>query len=65
MNHNTSLFAEILKLIPRSEFNRIVRRHGGERNAKGFTYRDLNEWLEDPFTVPLQPPETDQLTMAF
>lgn len=40
MSHNTSLFAEILKLIPRSEFNRIVRRHGGERNAKGFTCND-------------------------
>ncbi len=40
MSHNTSLFAEILKLIPANVFKRIVKLHGGDRYAKGFTCHD-------------------------
>ena len=40
VSNNTSLFAQILKLIPRDQFNLIVRRHGGEKHAKGFTCYD-------------------------
>ncbi len=32
-----SLFSQLLKQIPRSEFIGLVRKHGGERHAKGFT----------------------------
>ena len=35
-----SLFSQLLRHIPRSQFAAVVARHGGERAAKGFTCRD-------------------------
>jgi len=32
-----NVFQQILKLIPRNEFEELARKHGSERNAKGFT----------------------------
>lgn len=37
MVRSTSLFSQLLALFPRVEFAQIVRRHRGERYAKGFT----------------------------
>jgi hypothetical protein len=37
MVRTASLFSQILREIPRVEFERLVRRHGAERHAKGFT----------------------------
>ncbi len=37
MNASCSMFSQVLKLIPRVEFERIVRDTGAERAAKGFT----------------------------
>jgi hypothetical protein len=36
MVRTTSLFSQLLRFIPQSEFNEIVRKHGAERAAKGF-----------------------------
>jgi hypothetical protein len=33
----SKIFSQVLKSIPRSGFDRAVRRHKAERNAKGFT----------------------------
>jgi len=33
----SSIFSQILKLIPRSDFDAVIRQHQAERNAKGFT----------------------------
>ena len=32
-----SIFSQVLKLIPRADFDSAVRKHDAERNAKGFT----------------------------
>ena len=40
MRYSSSLFAQILQIIPRGRFVRCVRRHGGERHSKGFTCWD-------------------------
>jgi len=32
-----SIFSQLLKFFPNTEFSRIVRKHGAERDAKGFT----------------------------
>jgi len=32
-----SIFSQLLKFFPQTEFTRIVRKHGAERHAKGFT----------------------------
>jgi len=32
-----SLFSQILKVIPRSRFEQLTRKHGSERHARGFT----------------------------
>ena len=32
-----SIFSQLLKFFPRNEFDKIVRKHGAERHAKGFT----------------------------
>lgn len=32
-----SLFSQVLRELPRVEFERLIRRHGAERGAKGFT----------------------------
>ena len=37
MVRTASLFSQLLREIPRVEFERLVRRHGAERHAKGFT----------------------------
>ncbi len=34
---SANLFSQLLQQIPRNEFARLVSRHQGERNAKGFT----------------------------
>lgn len=34
---NASLFSQLLQHFPRTEFQRLVRKHGAERGAKGFT----------------------------
>jgi hypothetical protein len=33
-----SIFSQVLKLIPRADFDAAVREHQAERNAKGFTF---------------------------
>lgn len=37
MVRSGSLFSQLLQQIPRNEFARLVKTHGGERHAKGFT----------------------------
>jgi len=37
MVKTASLFSQLLEQIPRTEFARIVRKHHGERHARGFT----------------------------
>lgn len=37
MQRFCSVFQQILKLVPRIEFEELARKHGSERNAKGFT----------------------------
>lgn len=37
MSTVSSIFSQILKLIPRGDFDAAVRKHRAERNAKGFT----------------------------
>lgn len=37
MVRTASLFSQLLREIPKVEFERLVRRHGSERRAKGFT----------------------------
>ena len=37
MVKTASLFSQLLDQIPRTEFARIVRKHDGERHARGFT----------------------------
>lgn len=37
MNRYCSMFSQILKLFPRTEFNAIAIGYGGERHARGFT----------------------------
>ena len=32
-----SIFSQVLKLIPRADFDAAVHKHAAERNAKGFT----------------------------
>lgn len=39
MSATSSLFAQILQLVPQATFRRIVREEGGDRHAKGFTCR--------------------------
>lgn len=40
MKFNTSLFGQILQVVPRTKFARIVRECGAERHSKGFTCWD-------------------------
>ena len=40
MKYNTSLFGQILQVVPRAKFARIVRECGAERHSKGFTCWD-------------------------
>ena len=37
MSTVSSIFSQVLKLIPRADFDTAVRKHQAERNAKGFT----------------------------
>jgi len=37
MVRTASLFSQLLREIPRVEFERLIRKHGAERGAKGFT----------------------------
>jgi hypothetical protein len=37
MVQSASLFSQLLQEIPRIQFERLVRRHGAERHAKGYT----------------------------
>lgn len=37
MKYNTSLFSQILQLIPRTSFERLVRETKADRYAKGFS----------------------------
>ncbi len=37
MSTVSSIFSQILKLIPRTDFDAAVHKHAAERNAKGFT----------------------------
>jgi hypothetical protein len=39
MSANSSLFAQLLQLVPQPLFRKTVRDEGGERYAKGFTCR--------------------------
>jgi hypothetical protein len=40
MQYNTSLFSQLLQVVPRVEFQRLVKEHRAERDAKGFTCWD-------------------------
>jgi len=40
MKFTTSLFGQVLQIVPRGEFLRLVREHRAERHAKGFTCWD-------------------------
>jgi hypothetical protein len=37
MVKTASIFSQLLRFFPQTEFTRIVRKHGAERDAKGFT----------------------------
>jgi hypothetical protein len=37
MNRVCSIFAQVLQLFPRAQFQRAVIQHGAERHARGFT----------------------------
>jgi len=37
MNRVCSMFSQLLQLFPRTEFEQVVRKHKGERHARGFT----------------------------
>jgi hypothetical protein len=37
MNRVCSMFSQLLQLFPRAEFEQVVRKHKGERHARGFT----------------------------
>jgi len=37
MTRVCSIFSQIMQLIPRLEFESVVRRHKAERHARGFT----------------------------
>ena len=37
MVRQASLFSQLLRQVPRSEFDHLVRQHGAEKWAKGFT----------------------------
>jgi len=37
MVRTASLFSQLIREIPRIDFQRLVMRHGAERNAKGYT----------------------------
>jgi len=37
MVKSASLFSQLLEQFPRDEFARLVKKHGAEHNAKGFT----------------------------
>ena len=37
MVRTASIFSQLLRFFPQTEFTRIVRKHGAERHAKGFT----------------------------
>ena len=37
MNRVCSMFSQLLQLFPRTEFEQVVRKHRGERHARGFT----------------------------
>jgi len=37
MLRSASLFSQLLEQFPRTEFERLVKKHGAERAAKGFT----------------------------
>lgn len=37
MKYNSSMFAQILQIVPRCEFNRLVAETGAEKHSKGFS----------------------------
>ncbi len=37
MAHYNTVMNQLLDLVPRHEFGRIVREHGGDRNVKKFS----------------------------
>jgi len=41
MISGSSIFGQVLSLIDRTEFDKIVRKHGGDYRAKGFRCQDL------------------------
>jgi hypothetical protein len=36
MRHGMSVFGQVLSLVPRGQFERLVREHGSDRHSKGF-----------------------------
>ena len=40
MNQGKTVFAQVMLLIPRYEFDMCVKRYNGNRHAIGFKYRD-------------------------
>ena len=43
MVKSASLFSQLLKQIPRNDFAALVKKHQGERGAKGFHLLDSND----------------------
>ena len=40
MNQDTTIFAQLINLLPQRQFQRIVKRHRGNRNARTFSCWD-------------------------
>lgn len=37
MSQVSSIFSQLMKLIPRAEFEQAVKQHGADKHAKGFS----------------------------
>lgn len=56
MSRGCSIFSQLLQLFPRSEFERAVRQHRAEREARGFTC-----WGQFTATLFCQPAQAHSL----
>ena len=60
MKFTASLFSQILQIVPRGSFMKLVRECGAERYAKGFSSWDqyvamlFCQFDQPPFIVPLK-----------
>ena len=79
MFKGNSLFAQIVKLVDRAGFQRIVSKYDKFLSVFDwslsnliallrpnlFTYRDLYAWLNNPFETPPEIPYDEQLVLPF